>query len=143
MGTTSNPTFEDYSCSLLFSQVFDLHLRGRNHSHPFFRNVVVWSINDPHFMSAKLLSASGWDDILESGELSPWTSRQRLVSVKILRDTIINEPEVLDKPATVGAIQALLGFEVRAPILSRNAVFSHVPYHETESNSHHLVSNWQ
>ena len=40
------------------TQVFDVHLLERNHSYPFFQEVVRWSISDPQFISAKLLNAS-------------------------------------------------------------------------------------
>lgn len=64
-------------------------------------------------MSAKLLNASGWDDILEMGSLSPWTTRQRFITIRLLNDTLANEREARHKHSTVAAIQSLLAFEVR------------------------------
>jgi hypothetical protein len=84
-----------------------LHING----HSFLRNVITWSITFPHFTSAKLLNASGWDDIEESGELSPWTRRQRFITVKILNDLLKEDFKVYND-ATIAAIQSLLGFEV-------------------------------
>jgi hypothetical protein len=70
-------------------------------------------MSEPHFMSAKLLNASGWDDVLESGELTLWTVRQRFITIRLLRDALTNEVWRKDKYSTIAAIQALLAFEVR------------------------------
>ena len=64
-------------------------------------------------MSAKLLNASGWDDILESGELSLWTNRQRLITTQLLNEDLTNRGEVQNKHVTVAATLSFLGFEVR------------------------------
>ena len=95
-----------------FSQVFDVHLHGEVDSHPFFSSVVQWATSNVHFASTKLLNASGWDDILESGELSIWTNRQRFISMRLLNDALTTDHGAENKYATVAAIQSLLGFEV-------------------------------
>jgi hypothetical protein len=92
-------------------------MRGNIHEHPFLRSMATWSVMYPHFASAKLLSASGWDDVQDDGQLSPWTRRQRVIAVRLLDDTLRNESNVHDDP-TVGAIQSLLGYEVRASSFS-------------------------
>ncbi|TAQ87783.1 hypothetical protein B7494_g3881 [Chlorociboria aeruginascens] len=91
---------------------FDIHLRGNIDSHPFYVNVFRWSISDPYFMSAKLLNASGWDDILESGDLSLWTTRQRFIAIRLLNDALDNNAAAKDRQAMVATVQSLLSFEL-------------------------------
>jgi hypothetical protein len=94
------------------SQVFDIHLRGHVESSRFLQNEIRWAITDPHFTSSKLLNASGWDDILVTGVLSPWTIRQRFVTIRLLNDTFTNDAGARNSLVTVAAVQSLLGFEV-------------------------------
>jgi len=74
--------------------------------------MMQWTIHHPHFTSGKLLVASGWDDLQEHGELSSWTIRQRQISIRLIEDALTHNFED-HKFSTVGAIQSLLGFEVR------------------------------
>jgi len=69
-------------------------------------------------MSAKLLNASGWDDILERGELSPWTTRQRFITLQLLNDTFTNDVGTQNNHITIAALQSLLAFEVCIPFYS-------------------------
>lgn len=75
-------------------------------------NIVRWAIADPHFMSAKLLNASSWDDVQESGELSSWTIRQRCITIRLLSDTLDYGTGQYQQHVTVAALQSLLAFEV-------------------------------
>jgi hypothetical protein len=94
-------------------KVFNSHLPGSNSSHPIYHNVLRWVRNEPYFASAKVLGASAWDDILETGELSAWTLKQHLITKQLLNDVLQKDGGGQDKHATVAAIQSLLGFEVR------------------------------
>lgn len=95
------------------SSVFDFYIRKDTGSYPFLHNVIRWAISDAHYTSAKLLNASGWDDILESGKLSPWTVRQRFITIQLLNDTLTNDVGAENKHVTIAAIQSLLTFAVR------------------------------
>ena len=74
-------------------------------------HMMEWTIHHPHFTSAKLLNASGWDDLQEDGKLSPWTIRQRQISIRLIEDVLRHDFSA-HKYSTVGAIQSLLAFEV-------------------------------
>jgi hypothetical protein len=64
----------------------------------------------PHFASAKILNASGWDDVIESGQLNLWTVRQKSITAELLHHALV---DITQNPhITVAAIQALLSFEV-------------------------------
>jgi hypothetical protein len=86
-------------------------MRGNVYLHSFSHNIFSWAITYPHFTSAKILNASGWDDVQESGELSSWTLRQRSITMRLIDHTLKAECEG-HKDATIAAIQSLLGFEV-------------------------------
>lgn len=78
---------------------------------PFLKNVVRWTISDAYFMSAKLLNASGWDDVLEYGKVSPWTTRQRFITIRLLNDTFVKDAGAKTH-VIIAALQSLLAFEV-------------------------------
>jgi hypothetical protein len=103
-----------------YLQVLDVHMRLQINGHPFLRNVIKWSITYPQFTSTKLLNASGWDDIQESGQLSPWTRRQHVIAIKILNESVKEGNHAMHNDATVAAILSLLGFEVRVLICVSN-----------------------
>ncbi|KAE9367056.1 hypothetical protein N431DRAFT_515833 [Stipitochalara longipes BDJ] len=90
---------------------FDLHVRQGDHPEAFIDDLAKWAITIPHYTSSKLLNASGFDDLQDSGELSPWTLRQRSIALRLMRNALENKSEV-HIPATIAAMQGLLAFEI-------------------------------
>lgn len=78
---------------------------------PQHSNVLRWAVTTPYYTSAKLLQASGWDDVQDSGELSEWTARQRCITVRLLDDAFATGAK-LEVQATVSTVLLLLSFEV-------------------------------
>jgi hypothetical protein len=66
-------------------------------------------------MSAKLLQISAWDDMRDTGAVSEWAVRQRVITTRLL-DNAFMEGVKLDMRVTVCTILALLGFEVRCQL---------------------------
>jgi hypothetical protein len=83
--------------------VFEQQIRQNAQHQAFVDDLTVWSITIPHYTSAKLLNASGFDDLQTSGEFSPWTLRQRSISIRLLRDALENDE--VHMPATIAAVQ--------------------------------------
>lgn len=79
--------------------------------HPWVSIVMRWSIASPHYMSAKLLQGSSWDDVHGTGDVSEWTVRQRHITVHLLDDSFMSEAK-LDMRVVGSTIQILLGVEV-------------------------------
>ncbi|KAH8590551.1 hypothetical protein B0O99DRAFT_304920 [Bisporella sp. PMI_857] len=86
-------------------------MRPNPHRQRYLNNVIQWAVATPHFISAKLLYASGWDDICNSGEMSESTVHQRSITIRLLNNALTSECK-LDMKATVSTFQLLLGIEV-------------------------------
>lgn len=67
-------------------------------------------------MSAKLLNASGWDDVNNFGEITRSTLQQRFITNRILERSLFNNHES-HADVTISALQSMLAFEVRLPCL--------------------------
>jgi hypothetical protein len=79
--------------------------------HPFYQNIIPWTVENPALMSVKILNASAWDDINETGRISPWSFHQRSVSLKLLHD-LLSQLQHACSDVTIATLQGLLGFEV-------------------------------
>jgi hypothetical protein len=93
---------------------------------PYVGSVICWAVETPHFMSAKLLRASAWDDMRDSGKLSEWTVQQRCITSRLLNDSFRTGTKI-NMLLAVSTIQLLLEFEVRRCCIVFSFRFFYVP----------------
>ncbi|OKL58235.1 hypothetical protein UA08_06389 [Talaromyces atroroseus] len=101
----------DAVCQRL-KRFFQQYIETSTYLHPFFRSMISAMVVHEPFMSAKLVTATTWDDLNgPKCEISDLTLFQRDISEKILFDTTA-DPRTAGSDMNIVATLTLLTFEV-------------------------------
>jgi hypothetical protein len=81
--------------------------------HKFFMSVIYAAITHPALMSAKILSASAWDDLNKAEHISAITLQQSHITRQLMNDSLSNQEQCFSD-VTAAALISVLLFDVRA-----------------------------
>jgi phospholipase/lecithinase/hemolysin len=79
--------------------------------HKFFLSIIYAAINHPALMSAKILSASAWDELNTTEHISSITMQQSNITRELLNGALTNREQCFSD-VTVAALLSLLLFDV-------------------------------
>lgn len=93
-----------------FSVMYD-YVHPGTALHSFFLSIIYAAVDHPALMSAKILSASAWDDLNKTEHISPITMQQSNITRELLNGSLANEEQRFSD-VTVAALLSVLLFDV-------------------------------